>query len=746
MAESCTGSTAACPGQRLPVDATSAAARRASATSPRTARARRRRLSRPTRKSTGGLSCRRPACATTPRAATAATTIVRRMPSSRRATVCRASGGVCDVAENCTGSSAACPADAKSTARLPCGAPASATWPRLRRASDDCPADVFRLERDVSAAPSAASATSPRTAPDRRRRVRRTRSSRSSTVCRAAAGVCDDVENCTGLGGRVSGRRQAARPTAARRPASATSPRTATASTTTARPTPSSRAPTVCRPDGRRLRRRRELHRHRRGVSGRRRRAVDRPYAAARPASATSPRTATAPSVNCPAQRVRAVGRRRAVPVNGVLRHRRAVHRGPVRTVRPTPSQSSARLPSVGRRLRHRRELHRAADANCPADAVEPTSTVCRPAASTADAPESCDGTQHVLSRRRLLPCRHPCDDGGFCTVDDEADGFGNCVGETFSCESAGRESVHRRLVRLARRWLPLRAREQRHLHRRELRQLRGRPGDGETCDPPNLALDPVNGQINCRLDCTSCGDGVVSQRHRDLRTTAIWSAAAAPTSRSSRSTAVSTTATSRSAPIRPRSSSDRNDHARRVPVPRPPDLERCRWTSSTSTSVIELRDRDRGRDLPLARCCAGSIEVQNVKSSALQEPWRCVRRRHLPAEDQDGPDGYYVITLKTYGGPLGGGRRHDDPRLRRRRTSGRSAASGRAQGTKGWKLTASRSSSRFREPSPAVGRGACSTPSTIVGGDASPRRGKVPGHHRPGPPVGGRERRAPAA
>jgi hypothetical protein len=32
----------------------------------------------------------------------------------------------------------------------------------------------------------------------------------------------------------------------------------------------------------------------------------------------------------------------------------------------------------------------------------------------------------------------------------------------------------------------------------------------GETCDPPDLTLDPVRGQYKCRVDCTSCGDGVV--------------------------------------------------------------------------------------------------------------------------------------------------------------------------------------------------------------------------------------------
>ena len=32
----------------------------------------------------------------------------------------------------------------------------------------------------------------------------------------------------------------------------------------------------------------------------------------------------------------------------------------------------------------------------------------------------------------------------------------------------------------------------------------------GETCDPPNLGTDPQTGQTICRLDCTSCGDGVI--------------------------------------------------------------------------------------------------------------------------------------------------------------------------------------------------------------------------------------------
>jgi cysteine-rich repeat protein len=30
----------------------------------------------------------------------------------------------------------------------------------------------------------------------------------------------------------------------------------------------------------------------------------------------------------------------------------------------------------------------------------------------------------------------------------------------------------------------------------------------GETCDPPDLTIDPQNRQLRCRLDCTRCGDG----------------------------------------------------------------------------------------------------------------------------------------------------------------------------------------------------------------------------------------------
>jgi cysteine-rich repeat protein len=39
---------------------------------------------------------------------------------------------------------------------------------------------------------------------------------------------------------------------------------------------------------------------------------------------------------------------------------------------------------------------------------------------------------------------------------------------------------------------------------------------DGETCDPPNLTINPTTGQPYCRLDCTACGDGVVQANDQE--------------------------------------------------------------------------------------------------------------------------------------------------------------------------------------------------------------------------------------
>ncbi|MFN2376553.1 MAG: hypothetical protein ABR538_08440, partial [Candidatus Binatia bacterium] len=84
-------------------------------------------------------------------------------------TTCRASGGICDVAENCTGTGASCPADAFVASTTQCRAAGGVcdTPENCSGTGAACPADTFLA---------------------------------SSVTCRASAGVCDVAENCSGTG------------------------------------------------------------------------------------------------------------------------------------------------------------------------------------------------------------------------------------------------------------------------------------------------------------------------------------------------------------------------------------------------------------------------------------------------------------------------------------------------------------------------------------------------------------------
>src|SRR5207253_8376549 len=78
---------------------------------------------------------------------------------------CRASAGECDPAENCTGSSASCPADAKSPAGTSCGSD-----------GNPCTVDQCDGSSDVCQHPAG----------------------NAGALCRPAAGPCDVDETCTG--------------------------------------------------------------------------------------------------------------------------------------------------------------------------------------------------------------------------------------------------------------------------------------------------------------------------------------------------------------------------------------------------------------------------------------------------------------------------------------------------------------------------------------------------------------------
>lgn len=85
-------------------------------------------------------------------------------PAGNAGTVCRPSADACDVAETCDGASTACPADGFATAGVP------------------CPDDGLVCTTD--ACDGAGTCAHP--------------AGHAGTVCRAAAGVCDTAETCTG--------------------------------------------------------------------------------------------------------------------------------------------------------------------------------------------------------------------------------------------------------------------------------------------------------------------------------------------------------------------------------------------------------------------------------------------------------------------------------------------------------------------------------------------------------------------
>src|SRR5438874_1917498 len=80
-------------------------------------------------------------------------------------TLCRPAAGPCDVADFCTGTSAACPSDAKKKSVCRAAAGPCDVAERCDGTHDTCPADAFKS---------------------------------ADTECRAAAGVCDTAESCTG--------------------------------------------------------------------------------------------------------------------------------------------------------------------------------------------------------------------------------------------------------------------------------------------------------------------------------------------------------------------------------------------------------------------------------------------------------------------------------------------------------------------------------------------------------------------
>jgi hypothetical protein len=112
-------------------------------------------------------------------------------------TTCRASAGVCDPAENCTGSSAACPADAKSSAVCRAAAGTCDVAESCDGVNNDCPPDVL-VSAGMTCRASAGDCDVAETCTGSSPTCPPNAFEPSSVTCRPATGVCDVAENCTG--------------------------------------------------------------------------------------------------------------------------------------------------------------------------------------------------------------------------------------------------------------------------------------------------------------------------------------------------------------------------------------------------------------------------------------------------------------------------------------------------------------------------------------------------------------------
>ncbi|MBL8603385.1 MAG: hypothetical protein JNK72_15780 [Myxococcales bacterium] len=114
-------------------------------------------------------------------------------------TQCRASVGVCDVAETCTGSSALCPADARTPAGTQCRASAGAcdVAEACNGTSSTCPVDGFATNGTVCRV-SAGVCDPQEVCPGNSAACPADGRSPNGTVCRPSVGTCDTAEVCNG--------------------------------------------------------------------------------------------------------------------------------------------------------------------------------------------------------------------------------------------------------------------------------------------------------------------------------------------------------------------------------------------------------------------------------------------------------------------------------------------------------------------------------------------------------------------
>ena len=341
---------------------------------------------------------------------------------------CRAAADVCDVAENCTGSSATCPANAFQPSSQVCRSAAGVcdVAENCTGGSAPCPPDQFAPSStvcrpqngvcDVAEHCTGTIAVCPNDG-----------FASSATVCRGAAGVCDVAENCTGAGPNC--------------PADSFAP-----------------SSTVCRGSGGPC----DIAEHCTG-SGASCPADAKSTAVCRaPATVCdAPESCDGVSDDCPFDLVQpsTVQCRGATGVCDV-----AENCDGVTTVCPPDGKSTAEcraangdcdvadscdgvsndcpadaFKSAGIECRavagpcDVAETCTGSGPNCPADAFAPATTVCRPDAGDCDVAETCTGSGADCPADGFEPDGTSCSDGNQCTLSDMCVD-GACVGDSQLC------------------------------------------------------------------------------------------------------------------------------------------------------------------------------------------------------------------------------------------------------------------------------------------------------------------------
>ena len=344
-------------------------------------------------------------------------------------TTCRASAGVCDVAEQCSGSSATCPADSFASSATVCR-PGTAgvcdTAENCTGFSAACPPDTFAPNTTICR-PSSGVCDTAETCTGSSPTCPANSFASSSTTCRPVAGVCDTAETCTGSSAACPANGFVTAGTECRATAGVCDVAESCTGSSAACPA-DAKSTDVCRAAN--------------GVCD----AVescdgvhdDCPFddvlpatTVCRPAGGVCDIAENCDGVttDCPPDNKSFATCRPSAGVCDVDE----VCDGVADACPADAFQPSTLTCRAAAGVCDLAESCTGSSAACPADAVAPATTVCRPDAGDCDVAENCTGSDVNCPADVVEPDGTSCSDANSCTLDDACVG-GACVGNSMLC------------------------------------------------------------------------------------------------------------------------------------------------------------------------------------------------------------------------------------------------------------------------------------------------------------------------